>query len=51
MSDFFNSIKQGLTEVIQYSEGKYPKAIVHQLITTNTLVLYSDLFVVLNTTR
>jgi len=30
MSEFFNSIKQGLTEAIEYSEGKCPKAVVHQ---------------------
>lgn len=30
MSDFFNSIKQGLTEAIEYSEGKCSKAVVHK---------------------
>ena len=30
MSEFFNSIKQGLAEAIDYSEGKCPKAVVHQ---------------------
>jgi len=30
MSEFFDSIKQGLTEAIQYSEEKYPKAVVHK---------------------
>ena len=30
MSDFFNSIKQGLNEAIAYSEGNTPKAIVHK---------------------
>ena len=30
MSDFFKSIKQGLTEAVQYSEGKCPKAVVHK---------------------
>jgi len=30
MSEFFNSIKQGLTEAIQYSEEKCPKAVVHK---------------------
>jgi putative transcriptional regulator len=30
MSDFFNSIKQGLTEAVEYSEKKCPKAIVHK---------------------
>lgn len=30
MSDFFNSIKQGLTEAVEYSENKCPKAIVHK---------------------
>ena len=29
MSDFFNSIKQGLSEAVQYSEKKCPKAVVH----------------------
>ncbi len=31
MSDFFSSIKQGLSEAIQYSEGNLPKAVVHKL--------------------
>ena len=30
MSDFFKSIKQGMTEAIQYSEEKCPKAVVHK---------------------
>lgn len=30
MSDFFNSIKQGLTEAVEYSEGGCPKAVVHE---------------------
>jgi len=30
MSEFFESIKQGLAEAIEYSEGKCPKAIVHK---------------------
>ncbi len=30
MSDFFNSIKQGLKEAVDFSEGKYPEAVVHQ---------------------
>ena len=30
MSEFFESIKQGLTEAIQYSEEKCPKAVVHK---------------------
>ena len=30
MSDFFKSIKQGLTEAVEHSEGKYPKAVVHE---------------------
>lgn len=29
MSDFFNSIKQGLSEAVNYSENKCPKAVVH----------------------
>ena len=29
MSEVFDSIKQGLTEAIQYSEGKCAKAVVH----------------------
>jgi putative transcriptional regulator len=30
MSDFFKSIKQGMTEALQYSEEKCPKAVVHK---------------------
>jgi putative transcriptional regulator len=30
MSEFFESIKQGLTEAVEYSEGKCPKAVIHQ---------------------
>lgn len=30
MSDFFKSVKQGLTEAIEHSEGKCPKAVVHE---------------------
>ncbi len=30
MSEFFNSIKQGLSEAIQYSEEKCSKAVVHK---------------------
>ena len=30
MSEFFESIKQGLTEAIQHSEEKCPKAVVHK---------------------
>ena len=30
MSEFFNSIKQGLEEAIDYSKGKSPKAVVHE---------------------
>jgi hypothetical protein len=30
MSEFLNSIKQGITEAIEYFEGKCPKAIVHK---------------------
>lgn len=30
MSEFFNSIKQGLEEAIDYSKGKCPKAVVHE---------------------
>jgi len=30
MSEFFNSIKQGLNEAIEFSEGKCPKAVVHK---------------------
>jgi len=30
MSDFFSSIKQGLNEAIDFSEGKCPKAVVHK---------------------
>ena len=30
MSDFFDSIKQGLNEAVEYSDGKCPKAIVHK---------------------
>ena len=30
MSDFFNSIKQGLSEAVQYSEHQCPKAVVHR---------------------
>ena len=30
MSDFFDSIKQGLSEAVEYSDGKYPKAVVHK---------------------
>ena len=30
MSEFFDSIKQGLNEAIDFSEGKCPKAIVHK---------------------
>ena len=30
MSEFFDGIKQGLTEALHYSEGKCPKAVVHK---------------------
>ena len=30
MSDFFNSIKQGLDEAIAYSAGQCPRAVVHK---------------------
>jgi putative transcriptional regulator len=30
MSEFFNSIKQGLNEALEFSEGKCPQAKVHQ---------------------
>jgi len=30
MTDFFKSIKQGMNEAIQFSEGKCPQAVVHQ---------------------
>ncbi len=30
MSDFFQSIKQGLTEAAEFSEGKCKKAVVHE---------------------
>jgi putative transcriptional regulator len=30
MSEFFSSIKKGLNEAIAFSEGKSPKAIVHE---------------------
>lgn len=30
MSEFFNSIKQGLSEAIAYSEGKCPAAVIHE---------------------
>ncbi len=30
MSDYFNSIKQGLNEAIAFSKGKYTEAIVHE---------------------
>ena len=30
MSEFFNSIKQGLNEALEFSEGKCPEAKVHQ---------------------
>ena len=30
MSEFFDSIKQGLNEAVAYSKGKHPKAIVHK---------------------
>jgi putative transcriptional regulator len=43
MSDFFNSIKQGLTEAIQYSEGKCPKAIVHQFSSIDVKNIRSNL--------
>ena len=35
MSEFFESIKQGLTEAIQYSEEKCPKAVVHKFSSTD----------------
>lgn len=43
MSDFFNSIKQGLTEAIQYSEAKCPKAIVHQFSSIDVKNIRSNL--------
>ncbi|SEH04327.1 NadS family protein [Candidatus Venteria ishoeyi] len=30
MSDFFESIKQGLDEAVEFSQGKCPKAVVHE---------------------
>jgi putative transcriptional regulator len=43
MSDFYNSIKQGLTEAIEYSEGKCPKAIVHQFSSIDVKNIRSNL--------
>ena len=30
MSDFFNSIKQGLNEAVEFSAGQCPKAVIHE---------------------
>jgi putative transcriptional regulator len=30
MSDYFNSIKQGLEEAVAFSEGKCPQAVIHK---------------------
>ena len=30
MSDFFNSVKKGLTEAVEHSEGKPSKAVIHK---------------------
>ncbi len=30
MSDFFNSIKKGLEEAVEFSEGKCPQAVIHK---------------------
>lgn len=30
MSDFFNSVKQGLEEAVAFSEGKCPQAVIHK---------------------
>ncbi len=43
MSEFFDSIKQGLTEAIEYSEGKCPKAVVHQFSSVDVKSIRSKL--------
>ena len=43
MSEFFNSIKQGLSEALEYSEGKYSKAIVHKFSSVEVKNLRSNL--------
>jgi len=43
MSDFFKSIKQGLTEAVQYSENKCPKAIVHKFSAINVKNIRTNL--------
>ena len=43
MPDFFNSIKQGLTEAINYSESNCPKAVVHQFSSVDVKNIRSNL--------
>lgn len=43
MSEFFNSIKQGLSEALEYSEGKCSKAIVHKFSSVEVKNLRSNL--------
>jgi len=43
VSDFFNSIKQGLTEAVEFSEQKCPKAIVHKFSSVDVKATRSNL--------
>jgi len=43
MSEYFDSIKQGLTEAIEYSEGKLPKAVVHKFSSVDVKSIRSKL--------
>lgn len=43
MNDTFQSIRQGLTEAVDFSDGKAPKAIVHKLESLDIKNLRSDI--------
>jgi len=43
MSEFFDSIKQGLTEAFEYSEGRCPKAVIHQFSAVDVKSIRSNL--------
>ena len=43
MSEFFNSIKQGMTEAIDYSENKCSKAVIHKFSSVDVKNIRSNL--------
>ncbi|MDQ6951734.1 MAG: NadS family protein [Mariprofundales bacterium] len=43
MSDFFDSMKQGMTEAVQYSKNKCPDAVVHKFSAVDVKKIRSNL--------